>query len=331
VAVGPSLFLLFLLFLLAVSAVGLYFAYRKNVWLGAVLTVIMVVFGGILGLMAMGWFMVGRVERGANALAGEAETRLAEIAEIAEGIAAPGSLNERAWRLVDPDRGETESNVALGLELARAAVAELSTEGLAADTGSHLDLAVRKDTLAWALFANGLYDEAVLESEQALLHTGDLLKDEYQDYLDRLQAMVAEARAARLEVVTEGMSLSQLSAITREASFDSDRVKTVERFASGVVVSGRADGQALSELMDSFDFDSGRVQALEALEGRLGGLAAGDLIKILGGFSFDSERKEAVKALALQLRGMTPAEIKEFTATFSFGSDANEALEIVFP
>ncbi len=53
-----------------------------------------------------------------------------------------------------------------------------------------------RDTQAWALYANGLYDEALVESARALELMPESGKESYRkDYLDRMRAMVEEARA----------------------------------------------------------------------------------------------------------------------------------------
>ncbi|MEE8467342.1 MAG: hypothetical protein V3T22_02745, partial [Planctomycetota bacterium] len=92
-------------------------------------------------------------------------------------------LWKHAWPLVDPDRKDQQTDVVLGLRLARAGV-ELAPED---------DVLHR--TLAWALFANGLHDQALAESEKALEFTGEDGKEEYQSYLDRLREDVSKARA----------------------------------------------------------------------------------------------------------------------------------------
>jgi hypothetical protein len=47
------------------------------------------------------------------------------------------------------------------------------------------------DTLAWALFENGLYAEAIATSEKALALAPEAEKSNYQGYLDRLKKMIA--------------------------------------------------------------------------------------------------------------------------------------------
>ena len=92
-------------------------------------------------------------------------------------------LNDRAWRVVDPD-GNGAGDRAHALKLARAAVK--------LDPGS----APPRDTLAWALFANGLHDEAAAESARALELASEAEKAAYQGYLERLRSMVEAARAS---------------------------------------------------------------------------------------------------------------------------------------
>ncbi|MCA9001085.1 MAG: hypothetical protein KDB61_04115, partial [Planctomycetes bacterium] len=89
-------------------------------------------------------------------------------------------LNAIAWSLVDPDRESADSDVGLGLRLARAAV-ELGPE----DAAHH-------DTLAWALVANGLHAEALTASETALRKAPAVEKPAYREYLARVK-QAAEA------------------------------------------------------------------------------------------------------------------------------------------
>ena len=57
-----------------------------------------------------------------------------------------------------------------------------------------------RNTVAWALFANGLHDEAIAEAEKALELAPEQIKDDYyQRFLDRMRTMVDEARAAGVE------------------------------------------------------------------------------------------------------------------------------------
>jgi WD40 repeat protein len=98
------------------------------------------------------------------------------------------SFNDIAWDLVDPDRIQRDTDVGLGLRLARAAV-EWAPEGNA-----------ERDTLAWALFANGKFEEAVAASKEALdLARNPSQEVAYQGYLDRIEAEVSKASSAALE------------------------------------------------------------------------------------------------------------------------------------
>ena len=88
---------------------------------------------------------------------------------------------------MDPDRPEpaTEDESALALRLTRAAIP------LAPDVP---DL---RDTHAWALFANGLYDEALLASRRALELAGEDRKSAFQAQLDRLRSAMPQGSAPR--------------------------------------------------------------------------------------------------------------------------------------
>ncbi len=92
-------------------------------------------------------------------------------------------LNELAWPLVDPERSEL-GREAEGLALARRAVP------VAPATGE--ERAMVTHTLAWALFANGLEAEAIEQSKAALAAIGEGKRVEYEGYLERLEAAVAQ-------------------------------------------------------------------------------------------------------------------------------------------
>ncbi len=104
---------------------------------------------------------------------------------LAEDRGNPSSrdLNKHAWELVDPDREDKDTDVALALRLTRAGI-KLAPEYDAL-----------RDTHAWAFFANGLHDEALVESAKALELADEGDKVAFQGYLDRMRAMVEEARA----------------------------------------------------------------------------------------------------------------------------------------
>lgn len=92
--------------------------------------------------------------------------------------ATPTELNDVSWKLVNPDRDQgQETDVVLGLLLAQEAV-ELDSE-----QGGF------RQTLAWALFANERYLEAVIEEQNACELAPAERKLEFQDYLKRMQSM----------------------------------------------------------------------------------------------------------------------------------------------
>ncbi len=99
------------------------------------------------------------------------------------------TLNERAWRLVRPDR-TVHGNEAEGLALARLGFS------LAA---SDLDRAEVGDTLAWALFANGLDDEALDRSHAALEDAPSRRRAEFEGYLGKLERAIAEREEGAIE------------------------------------------------------------------------------------------------------------------------------------
>jgi len=104
------------------------------------------------------------------------------LAEV-RGRPSAKELNSRAWDLVDPDRKGKDADVALALRMTRVAIE------LAPQHSSY------RDTHAWALFASGLRDEALLESAKAFELAPEDDKDDYQGYLDRMRAMIEEARS----------------------------------------------------------------------------------------------------------------------------------------
>ena len=115
------------------------------------------------------------------------ESALSEIQrEEAEWLAqlrgnpAAADLNELAWPLVDPEQERQGADLEYALRVARAAVAL-----------SPMDPGVR-DTLAWALFANDRFEEALAEGRRALELAGEERSVEFQGYLRALQERVAE-------------------------------------------------------------------------------------------------------------------------------------------
>ena len=114
-----------------------------------------------------------------------------EMREIAEVLAAnqePTSaiqLNRRAWAVVDLD-GEGEGDLSLALAWAEAAVEAAP------------DKERNRKTLAWALFANGRYEEAEVEMEASIERISSSIRRRRQGKeLDRLRAMIAEVRSEK--------------------------------------------------------------------------------------------------------------------------------------
>ncbi|NOT29666.1 MAG: protein kinase, partial [Planctomycetes bacterium] len=146
------------------------------------------------------------------------------------------ALNTLAWPQVDPVRtkfgGEKK-----GLVLARRAV-ELAGEN---------ERAGIRDTLAWALFALGRFDEALVEEEQALKEAAAEKKAEFEGYVTKLRAAIeAELGPEASETARERASVleGELAAIegalsTRpEWTFDDDEDKwwhnQLEKLVSGI-------------------------------------------------------------------------------------------------
>jgi hypothetical protein len=117
------------------------------------------------------------------------QRQLALLLAKARGNPVPSDLNNLAWPLIDPDREATNTDTVFALRLIRAGVAAVEEEGWE-DSEFHVNL----DTLAWALFANSMHEEAIGASERAL--TSDLGKfgKEAFSLQARLKKMVAEAQ-----------------------------------------------------------------------------------------------------------------------------------------
>ena len=89
-----------------------------------------------------------------------------------------GIYNNQAWPLVDPAREDKDTDIVLALDLIRKA-AEWNPE----------DFGVI-DTLAWALYANELFDEALAAGERALELCPEEQKDAYAQSLDVIKEMI---------------------------------------------------------------------------------------------------------------------------------------------
>jgi tetratricopeptide (TPR) repeat protein len=109
----------------------------------------------------------------------------------ARGDGSYRDFNNAAWALVDPDREDKDTDIERGLRLARRAVSVRAS----IYPPSH-------DTLAWALLANGQYEEAIASSEKALelvIKYKFGAEKEYQGHLERIKAEVSKARSATVE------------------------------------------------------------------------------------------------------------------------------------
>ncbi|NQU47489.1 MAG: tetratricopeptide repeat protein [Planctomycetes bacterium] len=95
-------------------------------------------------------------------------------------------LNAAAWDIVDPAANSTNPDanpdVGMGLRLAEAAL-ELAPD----------EVSVR-DTLAWALFANRRFDEALAASHQAIRLAPEDEKADYQGVLENLIKLISKER-----------------------------------------------------------------------------------------------------------------------------------------
>jgi tetratricopeptide (TPR) repeat protein len=87
-------------------------------------------------------------------------------------------LNMEAWTSVDPDREDRETDVELALKLIRVCL-QMQPDCYAA-----------QDTLAWALYENGLYDEAIEVVQKLLGVLPDEGKDTIQESLGRLNQLI---------------------------------------------------------------------------------------------------------------------------------------------
>jgi formylglycine-generating enzyme required for sulfatase activity len=103
---------------------------------------------------------------------------------MAELPATASAVNELAWSRVDPERKKWGEE-AKGLVLARLAV-ELAAEL------SPPERAEIRDTLAWALFAEGRFEEALQEERKALEEGGADQRPRFEDYLAKLDRTIQE-------------------------------------------------------------------------------------------------------------------------------------------
>ena len=118
---------------------------------------------------------------------GEADAGPADVDER-ELAATTFDVNKHAWELVRPAR-PTRGHEARGLALARHAFSRSDS----ADTET-------RDTLAWALFANGFHEDALATSQEALALAPEAAKPQYAGYLQRLQDSVAGTQVVERKI-----------------------------------------------------------------------------------------------------------------------------------
>ncbi len=138
------------------------------------------------------------------------KARAAAMAVDAAWPKDASALNERAWLVVDPDRkADAYGQEALGLALIQRALALAPAD----DAERHMYL----DTLAWALFANGRFEEAGEASRQALEAAPEKERREFQGYVEKLQTAIRDCAATLSKARDELSTLS--SEVNRRQGF----------------------------------------------------------------------------------------------------------------
>ena len=143
------------------------------------------------------------------------------------------ALNDLAWERVNPDRSpKNYGEEALGLAYARKAIT------LADPTQEH----VLRDTLAWALFANGLDDDARDASWAARDAAPEADKREYHEYLLRLERAIDAAE----DTLTAAESrLEALTATTLPLRFEDRKDEFLHQSLSDLAIDlGRFTGES---------------------------------------------------------------------------------------
>jgi len=163
------------------------------------------------------------------------------------------ALNLEAWTLVDPARTDWGGE-GRGLALARRALAQ---DGLTPSLRASL-----LDTLAWALIANGRFDEALTEEQRALAMAPAVERKPLEDSQARMRAWLArEADPARAAERSEELAALEQRRIELEGEIESrgdDRFadaedkwwcNQLEKLVSGLVAfSSTATGLAEGEV-----------------------------------------------------------------------------------
>jgi serine/threonine protein kinase/formylglycine-generating enzyme required for sulfatase activity len=118
----------------------------------------------------------------------------------ASTIEDASTLNQMAWPLVSWREGQrTWGREAEGLALARRAWEQMGSQ---ADPELRAPVA---DTLAWALFANGLDQEAIAMSQTAFEAAAEHKKQDYRDAMARLIGAVTAAGSEQLAAVARSV------------------------------------------------------------------------------------------------------------------------------
>ncbi len=89
-------------------------------------------------------------------------------------------LNDISWSLVSPDRDEKGTDLVRGLRLARHAAMLMPDDSRVLDT------------LAWALFANGIHVEALAAADRAVEHAPEFQRAEFLSSRTRLQELIGD-------------------------------------------------------------------------------------------------------------------------------------------
>ncbi|HJM38927.1 MAG TPA: serine/threonine-protein kinase [Planctomycetota bacterium] len=119
---------------------------------------------------------------------GEDHPYVVELSNDVKFLEVKNSIIE-AWRLVDPDRPDLDTDFVEGLAIIESALKDYPLEYLCEHGG---DCPV--DTLAWAHFANGNHEEALIASKRSIELAPQDRKAVFRGYLHRLTKMIAETQ-----------------------------------------------------------------------------------------------------------------------------------------
>ena len=140
-----------------------------------------------------------------------------EVALASETLPSDAkSLNDLAWPLVDPDPAKVvHGSEVKALVLAKRAVA----------AAQESERAMYRDTLAWALYRTGRFQEARAEEQRAVSEIEPTKKAEYEGYLANLETAIARwsSEAARAERHTDAAQLADRMALSLERDVTESR------------------------------------------------------------------------------------------------------------